>query len=246
MTNVLILEDNLEVAEAMKSIILKIDQRAEIHIETKAASGYKTALESTVSLFLIDIILDKTKKGDVSGLDFASSIRNIPKYKHADMIIMSALIDEKLYAYSQLHCYSYLEKPFDIQTTEEILTELIQHRCSETARENRKEQTLFIRSEGIFYPVKESEIIYIEFHSRHSILITRENSYKVHKSVIRDWLEKSDRNRFVICSRFEAVNMDYVEYIDLRLGILRLRNIDKLIKIGQNGRKNILEVMNSR
>lgn len=245
MTNVLILEDNPEVAEAIKTVILRIDKNAEVHIETTAAGGYKTALESSVSLFLIDIILDKNKKGDVSGLHFASAIRRLPDYKFTDMIFLSALIDEKFYAYSQLHCYSYFEKPFDIRIMEEMIRDLIRHQYLKIGSGRRKEETFFIRSDGIFYPIKEDEIIYIEFHSRHSLIVTPEATYKVHKNEILDSLQKLDKRKFVTSSRFEMVNMDYVEYIDFRVGIMKLKDINKIIKIGQNWRKNIRHAMNS-
>ncbi len=244
MTNALILEDNLQAAEVLKTIILGIDGQAKVSIVSNTADAYRLALESDITLFLIDIILNHKKTGDVSGLEFANTVRRLPQYKFTDMIMVTALIDEKLYAYSHLHCYSYLEKPFDIRTAEKLIAELIR-KPEQKSREGEKDRTVFIRSEGVFYALKEEEIYYIEYHSRYALVVTRDSSYKVHKSVVDDMIRRSRTGCFVQCSRFETVNTVHIEYVDFRTGILKVKEKDKYIKIGSNWKKSLFERMNS-
>ena len=60
--------------------------------------------------FIVDIILEKTKNGDMSGMTFADNIREIERYKATPIIFTTSLEDPKLHAYAHLHCYQYFDK----------------------------------------------------------------------------------------------------------------------------------------
>jgi DNA-binding LytR/AlgR family response regulator len=139
-----------------------------------------------------------------------------------------------------------MEKPFDLNVMKNILMELIMRRQAEEYRQKLTDSTLFVSSEGVLYPIKEDDIIYMEFHSRNSVIITRERSYKTQKAWMEGCLRGLDTTRFISCSRYETVNLDYVESIDFRDGVLHLKGMDKMIKIGRNGRKNLQERINFR
>ena len=65
------------------------------------------------------------RPGDTSGLNFVEDIRRLKCYGFTPVIIVTALQDEKLVTYEKLHCYSFVEKPFDEDGLKEVIEEAL-------------------------------------------------------------------------------------------------------------------------
>lgn len=112
--NILVVEDNEVHMNALHIIIKDLHRDVKVYYANSLEKAFQLVLEHHIHLFLIDIILNTQKPGDVSGLNFAKEIREIIKYKFTPLVFITSLEDPKLYSYSQLHCLGYIEKPFNV------------------------------------------------------------------------------------------------------------------------------------
>ena len=238
MKKVLILEDNVATIGHLKTIICELDIKSEIYTCDNLQKAYQYTLEQTIDLFIIDIILDTSKPGDASGLKFVESIRKIGYYAFTPVIFVTSLEDSRLYTYEKLHCYSFLEKPFDSNKLKNVLIQ-----CLEFPEVRREEKTLYFRKDGIILSVESSDIVYIE--SMKHIL----NIYTVNKDVIqipyvtlKKLLEDADNMNLIQCSRSTIINKKYAENIDVPNRMIQLKNGFGRVEIGIMYKKYMKEV----
>lgn len=95
---VLIIEDNKAHMDALCKIIRDLQRDVQVFCAYNAGEAFQKALEHHIHLFMIDIVLNTQKQGDVSGLSFAKEIRGISKYKFTPLIFITSLEDPKLYS----------------------------------------------------------------------------------------------------------------------------------------------------
>lgn len=177
---------------------------------------------------MIDIILNVQKTGDVSGIEFADNIRRNEKYSFTPIIFFTSLEDLKLKAYSHIHCYSYIEKPFEEEKTKKIIEEAL----SIPLKKKNEKEYVYFRKGGILYAFYINDIIYIESNrhitSVHSIYESADVSYHSVNSL----LNKLDSDLFVQCNRSTIINKRYIRYVDPSNRFVKLRNSDSQIEIG--------------
>ena len=113
MKTILILEDNVREMERLVKIVREQGAQNEVICAVNLEQAYHMAMEKSIDLFLLDIILDPRTSGDASGMKFADHIREVERYHFTPIIFISGLEDPSLYAYSDVQCYSYIEKPYD-------------------------------------------------------------------------------------------------------------------------------------
>ena len=154
MKTILILEDN----DSNREMLVKIIEDLEMKTVIKSAINQKEALElamkHNIDLFLIDIMLDTSVPGDVSGMKFAESIRSVKRYKYVPIIFVTALEDPRLHAYSDIHCYYYVEKPYDPVKVSSVIMEAL-----EVPKENEEDHNVFFRKEGVLFKKSTTDII---------------------------------------------------------------------------------------
>lgn len=209
--NVLIVEDNKTALEMLCQIVEGIETGIEINVYTARNSmeAYQKALQYTIDVFVIDIILEPKKSGDVSGIEFAQKVRNIEKYMFTPMIFTTSLMDPKLYAFTNIHSYAYLEKPYNPDEVKRIITEALEY-----TTDRKTDKHLFFRRDGLLFAIDISEIIYIE-NSAHSLTIqTVAEKMKMPYRSCKKLLEEIDNKDFMQCSRSNIVNMKYVLALD--------------------------------
>ena len=157
MKAVLIIEDNAASMEMLAKITNEVDPEIVVHRAVNQNEAYACAMRISIDLFLIDIMLDPKNPGDVSGMRFANRIRMVERYKYVPMIFITALEDARLYAYSDLHCYYYLEKPYDAKKAWEVITEAL-----EVPQKKNLPHDVFFRKDGILFKKNITEVVYIE------------------------------------------------------------------------------------
>lgn len=137
MFTVLILEDDYEQQKAVSKIINEHYKDWQIFI----AGTYKEACNLTSTkcfdLFLLDIELKHENENDLDcdGLDFGKYIRSIEHYLYTPIVYMTALPDRIFFALQEIHCSSYLVKPFTSYKLIETLDYIIGEH-----RENKKKR----------------------------------------------------------------------------------------------------------
>lgn len=234
--NVLLVEDNEKSRKLLVSKLNEIDSEATVYETDHIETAYHYALQFRIDLFILDIILDASSRGDTSGLDFAGNIRDIDRYKSTPIIFITSLEDPQLFSYSKLHCYQYIEKPFDLEKTMDTIREALEFGTS-----MKREGYVHIRKDGLVFPVKVNEIVYIVFDKPEMKVYFKNDTLAVPYVSMKKMMNKLDSKDFEQCNRNTIVNWDYIECFDLGKGCLKIKNSETRIQIGNVYRKNFFD-----
>lgn len=235
---VLILEDNDKTAVLIKRLLKECGSPVKVYIEKDVEHAYALVMQNKIQLFIVDIILDITKPGDTSGMKFVESIRKIEKYRYTPLIFITSLQDPEIYAYRELHCYGYIEKPFEIEPVKKLLNEALE--CNIAGED---EHVLHFRKDGILYPIQCSEIVYAQ-STNHTICfyLTNGTKFKISYKTCRQILEEAEYDEFIQCSRGTIVNRKHIEHVDLANGVVTLRG-DVKVEIGIRYKQKFIEAL---
>ena len=130
MKTVLIVEDNARSMEMLTKLVKDIRTDVVIKSASRREEAEILALNNNIDLFMVDIVLDTSNPGDVSGMEFAERVRAFQKYKYTPIIFITSLEDPELHAYSDIHCYYYVEKPFNVAKVSSVIAEALEFpRC---------------------------------------------------------------------------------------------------------------------
>ena len=233
--SVLIIEDNLNQLEMLKKLVLEVDPGVKVYTASASGPAYEILMERTIDVFLVDIILDTSKPGDASGMRLVERIRKLEKYMFTPVVFITSLEDENKYAYTDLNCLGYIEKPFDPENVKRYIKKALNY---STVRE--KEATLFFRKDGIIYPIKVKDIIYTESLSHKvDVHLKDEPVFTVAYKTCKDLLEEADTDCLLQCSRSTIINKDYVENVDPVSRYITMKTGER-VEIGVTYKKRVL------
>lgn len=235
---VMIIEDNKSVLQMLSAIVRELDSEIDVFEFLSLEYAYDTALENTIDLFLVDIILKPEDRGDISGIRFVDKIRTVAKYEFTPIVFISSLEDPKFYAYSELHSLAYLEKPFKAEQVKKIVSKALRFPGTE-----QQDKRLLFRKDGILYSINRSEILYIE-NTKHKVYFHKVGGdiitipYKTLKQI----LAEADDSELLQCSRSVIVNKEYIESIDFLNRYIKLKEIENPINIGTTHLKKLSRI----
>lgn len=233
---VLIIEDDIGQSNMLKRLVWTAGESTEIYTAESAAEGYKLLMEKTIDVFLVDIILDTSKVGDTSGIRLVEKLRSIPKYMFTPVIFVTSLEDPSMYAYTDLNCIGYIEKPFN----SERITKLIEKALNYTTLRER-EASLTFRKDGILYPVKVKEIVYMEsFHHMMNIHFSNGSVLEIPYKTCKQVLEEADAECLMQCSRNTLINKDYVFGVDIPNKFVIFKDGLGMVDIGVTYKKKLM------
>lgn len=236
---ILILEDNEENARALAEIVHSVEDDCRIFLASQAAQAYGIVMEQHVHLLLVDIVLDNRQSSEVSGIDFVEKLRKIPEYRFVPVIFVSSLEDPRLYAYSELHCYSYLEKPYHMEKAKRIIAEALHL----PVLDNAKKEMISFKIDGVLYCQKTADIVYLFTQNREMHIITVSETFEVPYMGCREALQMLKNSNFIQCSKGTIVNRQYIERIDVGKGIIYLRDDYGELRIGKTLKKQFMRAV---
>lgn len=225
--NILIIEDNKIHMDVLRSIIEEIGKNIRLYCASDIRQAFQIALEEHIHLFLIDIILDKKKPGDTAGLNFAREIREISKYKFTPIIFITSLEDPKLCSYSQLHCFAYIEKPFDAKEVENAILNALEFPVKDNSQ-----RCIYFRNDRIVHSVRICDIVYISISRRKIKIHCTYDELEVPYMTTDEILKELDSTDFIRCSRYCIINRNFIENIDYTNRFIKMKNTDNPIEIG--------------
>ncbi len=235
--NVLIIEDMEYHMDRLCAILADIPE-VNVLKAYNMEQAYCMLSSNPIHLFLVDIILDTANnRGDVSGLDIVQSIRQNKSYEFTPVIFVTSLEDPKLFSYSELHCYGYIEKPFDNEEVKKLIRQALNFPVVE------EDKYMYFRKEGIIYPVKAKDIVFVETFRYKTRVKTVRDELVIPRKGISDVLNELNSPHFIMCSRSTIINREYVEYIDYTNRFIKFRGIDETIEIGGIILKKFKEMM---
>lgn len=236
MKSVLILDNDSVMRDTLEKIVREINRDIIIYKTGTLAEAYRIAVEHNISLFLLDIIIDVSKRGDVSGLTYAEKIRTLERYAFVPIIFVTTLTDPELYAYRRLHCYGYLQKPVLFEEVRQLIERALKFEQPEI-----EEGNIYFRKDGIIYAVDKKEIIYIKSHAGKVAIKTVRDDLVVYYRNCRDFLSELDSGQFIQCNRGTIVNQKYIANIDVANRVIHLMDDYGEIEISVRMKKQLLE-----
>lgn len=205
MKKILILEDNYVAREHLASLINELEIQNTLFRCDNIKDAYQYALERDIDLFLVDIILKPNSPGDSSGLKFVDSIRKIDRYAFTPVIMVTSLEDAKLCSYEKLHCYSFVEKPFDPEKLKELVRQ-----CLRFPEKRQLPKTLYFRKDGIILSVNMEDIVYVNARNHMLDIHTQQGDVlSIPYVTLKKFLAEADNPDIVQCSRSTVINLDY-------------------------------------
>lgn len=234
--NVLIIEDNRASAEALTELTQKCDAVGAVFCVGSSADAYKCAMEEEIDLFLVDIILDGGDAHDVSGITVVEKLRRMKRYEFTPVIFITSLVDEAMNAFHNLHCFDYIEKPFDFGMVEGVIgTALKAPLC-----DDRESGSFYYRKDGVLYALSIDRMVYIETGFRSVVIHTLDEAVELPYASLKNLMRDLPRRHFIRCSRSVVVNRRFIEYADKANQLVKLRN-GKVVKIGGRMKKGFFE-----
>lgn len=238
MKNVLILEDDEIYMNKIAAVIENISSYITIHKTTDRKTAYELALENNIHLFLVDIMLSSDNPNDISGLEFVQRVRNIEQYAFRPVIFISSLCDPKFVTYSQLHCFSYIEKPFSDLHLKRVVLHALKFPVSDNTIKD-----VFFKKDGVIFVKRESEIIYVECIQHKIYVHCINDTLKLPYQSVENMLKQISSDNFIQCSRNCIINRRFIEKIDYANRFIKLRNIERKLSIGSVMKKKFKYLM---
>lgn len=220
----------------IKEIIASIDLSIEILMAANSDAAYRYAMEKDIDVFIVDIVLDTKVMGDTSGIKFAECIRGMQKYMFTPVIFTTSLEDPQMYAFRELHCYGYLEKPIDVDQAKELIRKAL---CFENPKSSS--ETIYFKRDKIIYPIEVEDIIYTH-NVNHEMTIHHRNGtrLRIPYKTCSQLLKEVRTDCMVQCSRNTLVNRHYIRSIDLVNRYITLVDSEQTkIEIGSSFAKKV-------
>lgn len=237
---VLIIEDSRAEVEALIKVVKRVDAKAEVITAGNIGAAMEYAVTNSISLFIVDIVLVPSKKMDTSGIDFVETIRNMPQYKYIPVIFVSSLNDSKMYAYQDLHCYSYIQKPLFYSEVEPVVKDALE--LSRFMSDDKKdEKPLNLKQDNVLYVIQKRDIIYASSKAGKMTIVTEREKFVFFYLTCKDLMEKLESDDFIQCSRSTIVNRKHINSIDKTNSIVQFRNCKDLVQIGKIFKKGFLK-----
>jgi len=165
MFSVLIVEDDLIQSDTIKELLSGRYPGWNVYIARNSSEAEMLLNLHEIGLFLLDIELSK-EETEPDGIDFGRKIREMPVYKHIPVIFITGMPDKVLKALQEIHCASYLVKPF---STEQLI-EAVEYA---TETETKPPEELLLKdSSGVYQRVAPDSILYLESNGKNIIIHT--------------------------------------------------------------------------
>lgn len=165
----------------------------------------------------------------VSGANGALSCKDTP------IIIITSLYDPKMCMYSSIHCYRFIEKPFDPEKVKETIREAIKYHTVNTKKKN-----IYFHVDGLLEMVALDEIMYIESKDHKLHITTKRECFCVPYKSCKAMLEELDSDDFIKCNRGTIVNLSYIKTVDTVNRMIHLRESDRVLEIGPVMKKSFM------
>lgn len=129
----------------------------EVYCADNIKDAYSLAMEHSIHLFLVDIVLNHANPGDVSGLRFVQKIHGVRRYEYIPIIFITILQNPRLFSFMQLKCFDFIEKPFDEDNVRKNILKALDVPLAE-----EEDRIVFYRKDGIAFSMSPDEIYYID------------------------------------------------------------------------------------
>lgn len=212
--NILIVEDELIIAEDLKDILEELGYNV-CGIANSAREALILLEEKAPDLALLDIQI----KGGKDGIALAEDINN--QY-HIPFIMLTSHADTHTLARAkEVHPYGYLIKPFQ----EKEIYAIIEIALANFRKENNIKSkqvdldefvlndSLFVRTNGMLVKLKLSDITYLEADANYTNVYTGDKKFVV-RAILKELEQKLDDRLFVRVHKSYMINLAAIEAVE--------------------------------
>lgn len=230
MSTILVIEDNLIQRKNLVKILESFNRNFIILEAANVEEALKIANENDIDLFYIDICLDND-----SGLELASEIRKIPKYKLVWIVFITTHVSYIVEAFKKIHCYDYIMKPYDKEIIEKTTVTLLEKDILVTSKKNIEKRYISFDIGDTWIKISTSDIIFVEVFLRASYIHTENQVYKIEYTSLKKIISLLHESNFIQCHRSYVVNLDYIERLEKNSTqlVIILRNYNKVVPVGK-------------
>ncbi len=229
--NILILENDKKTSHELCNMIkiilskynsINIPQNNKIFVFQNKEDALESSILNSIDVFIIDIVLNENdnKSKDNAGLDFARDISSTKKYSKTPIIFSTGYPKYIMKCINEIHCFSYLLKPYSLEDLSIIFDDLIKIYFSEQSTDFICIKTIdriYVRI--IFnklYYIK-SDGRYINYVTTEGTFISRQHTMKALLLLLPDYIKRCHKSYFVNDSHIISIDKinDYL-MIDLK------------------------------
>jgi two-component system, LytTR family, response regulator LytT len=201
MKNIMIVEDEPELAENLKEILEHLNYRV-TNVFTNSTDVLHALITDTPDLILMDILIE----GEMDGVDLAYHIRD--KYQ-VPLIFITAYHDSAMLdRVSKVNYDGYLLKPYTVERLESSIYLALKNFESQI-NGNEKIKTLKIRDKGFLVPVPEDDVIYLKADGLYTRVFTVSKNYII-RDILKDVIGDLSQKKFLRVHKSFTVNIKYI------------------------------------
>ena len=224
---IFILEDNYVHCTYLTKLVEEYGTQHNMHFHILTADTLQKACallpHYQIDIFLLDISL-KNDENNKDGITFAHTIQSQFAYKNKPILFITACKIHMSYAINQLHCFSFLTKPYFKEDLFSQFDDLF-------AQTNK---SLMIKClDGTYFPLLPSQLIYVYSRGRYLTYVTTQCSFESRQYTMKKLFQLLG-NPFVRCHKSYIVNQTYIENYDFLLHYAHLTNSKDLIPLSRN------------
>lgn len=234
---ILVLEDLDSSRAAIVKMVKECANELIVYAFPDVASALECAMENKIDLFLVDIVLKPKEPNDFSGITFARSIRENPKYASAEIVFITTLAGLEAELLRTVHCFDYIEKPIMKKRVQKVVKEAL----LKIGGQSQDNEMVFLRKDRVTYPVAAKKIIYVESRRRTLYVYTSKETIDIPNLSLKKFLEKVQTQDFLMPMKGIAVNVNHIHYVDKTNRFVKMHGIDTLIDIGAKMKDTFLQ-----
>lgn len=239
--NILIIEDE---PMALRYLIKIVEDCSPLECHVFGYTNLREAFECMkhrkISLFIVDIMLNRNAHNR-EGYQFIEELRSNEEYRYVPVIFVTGLEEPRAQAYKDLHCFGYIQKPYDVNEIHKMVKKCL------TYKPVNGKSKLHLKKDGIHIFFDTDQIVYVR--------ITGKNlSVKVHGRppgqyaylTMKEIMEQLKSEPMVTCGKGLLVNGKYMDHLDQKERKLYLKDEEEPLKLTRMGLKeNIHSITDS-
>lgn len=236
MKKVLVIDGDIHSRNTVKSIIGDIEREALVYEADNVAEAFGIAMTNSINMFIVDIALKEGRgRRDNSGANFILNIREVAKYRHTPVIVVSSVYDEGMFLYANAHIYRYIEKPYNPEIVKSTIKEALEHDIV-----SWRPGKVIYQIDGLLECIEIDSIIYAQSNDHVMRIVATKKEYLIPHLTCNKLLKDIDNRNFVTCFRGCIVNVGYIQSIDRVNRYIHLEKCEDRLEIGLKYKKSLI------
>ena len=227
MFRVMVFDKNTFALQGLADTISNVSGKFDVEYFSGEENAFEFAMTEKIDLFVVRIYPVRND----AGYDFVKRLRTTKAYEVAFVILLTSMDDEAMHSalYDELNCYRIFSDPIDPNEFKQVLSTVSNYRI---VRNDDIEVPFYV--DGGHEPVKIAETMWIGSGDGLSSL------YMVNGNILNlsirkyslDVLESMLEEDFVRIKRTILVNKRYIENVDYKKSLVKLKGIEEAFRIG--------------